>query len=374
MTQIVAFIMSIVITITSSLGLIFIAPTEDAAEIDNVIIMIGDGMGWNHLYSTQNKHNVKLEMLEKTDYHGFSRTRSASSLVTDSAAGGTALSTGSRTMNGYVGVYPTDPLEVIATPASITDVAMSIGKSTGVVTSDAVTGATPSAFSAHERDRDMSAELFADQVASDIDLIWGAIDEGTVTKEACAENGKEYVSTLAEVKALEAGQKSIGQFDCDTMWQGLDSDKDQPTLSELTVEAIDILDDDEDGFFLMVEGAHIDKRSHDKDGDGAMTAVLEFDKAVGKALDFAKADGNTLVIISADHETGAVTPNGDGTYTWTSGSHSDANVPVLVYGCDSFMEDGATINNIDIPTRAVAYMTNNEVYFPTPLSYLKDEK
>lgn len=374
MTQIVAFIMSIVITITSSLGLVFVAPAEDAAEIDNVIIMIGDGMGWNHLYSTQNKHNVKLEMLEKTDYHGFSKTRSASDFVTDSAAGGTALATGSRTMNGYVGVYPADPYEAIATPASITEIAMTIGKSTGVVTSDAVTGATPSAFSAHERDRDMSAELFADQVASDIDLIWGAIDEGTVTKEACAENGKEYVSTLTEVKALKAGQKSIGQFDCDTMWQGLDSDKDQPTLSELTVEAIDILDDDEDGFFLMVEGAHIDKRSHSKDGDGAMTAVLEFDKAVGKALDFAKADGNTLVIITADHETGAVTPNGDGTYTWTSGSHSAADVPVLVYGCDSFMEDGATINNIDIPTRAVAYMTNNEVYFPTPLSYLKDEK
>lgn len=374
MAQIVAFIMSLVITISSSLGLVYIAPAEEAAEIENVIIMIGDGMGWNHLYSTQNKHNVKLEMLERTDYHGFSRTRSASALVTDSAAGGTALSTGGRTINGYIGVYPTDPLEALATPASITEVAMSRGMSTGVVTSDAVTGATPAAFSAHEEDRGMAEELFADQVASDIDLIWGAIDEETVTKEACAENNKEYVSTLAEVKALEAGQKSIGQFDCDTMWQGLDSENDQPTLSELTVEAIDILDEDEDGFFLMVEGAHIDKRSHSQDGDGAMTAVLEFDRAISKALDFAEADGHTLVVITADHETGSVTPNGDGTYTWTTGSHSDADVPVLVYGCDSFIEEGETIDNIDIPTKAVAFMTNNEVYFPTPLSYLNEEK
>ncbi len=374
MAQIASFIMSIVIAITSTFGLVFVAPAEEAAEIDNVIIMIGDGMGWNHLYSTQNKHNVKLEMLEKTDYHGFSRTRSASALVTDSAAGGTALATGGRTMNGYVGVYPTDPLEALGTPASITEVAMTLGMSTGVVTSDAVTGATPSAFSAHERDRDMSAELFADQVASDIDLIWGAIDEGTVTKEACAANNKAYVSTLSEVQALEAGQKSIGQFDCNTMWQGLDNG-DQPTLSELTVEAIDILDDDEDGFFLMVEGAHIDKRSHSQDGDGAMTAVLEFDKAVGKALDFAKEDGHTLVVITADHETGSVTPNGDGSYTWTTGSHSAADVPVLVYGCDTFIEDGETIDNIDIPTRAAAYMTNNEVYFPVVQAYLyKDEK
>ena len=374
MAQIVSFIMSLVIAITSSLGLVFEAPAEEAAEIENVIIMIGDGMGWNHLYATQEKHNIKLEMLERTDYHGFSRTRSASNLVTDSAAGGTALSTGGRTMNGYIGVYPTDPLEVIATPASITEVAMSRGMSTGVVTSDAVTGATPSAFSAHERDRDMSAELFADQVASDIDLIWGAIDEGTVTKEACAENGKEYVSTLAEVKALEDGQKSIGQFDSDTLWQGLDSDKDQPTLSELTTEAIDILKNDEDGFFLMVEGAHIDKRSHSQDGDGAMTAVLEFDKAISNAIDFAEKDGHTLIVITADHETGAVKPNGDGTYTWTSGSHSGADVPVLVYGCDTFIEDGETIDNVDIPTRAAAYMTKNEVYFPAPQAYLYDEK
>lgn len=371
--KIVSFIMSLVIAFSSAFGLVYIAPTEEAAKIENVIIMIGDGMGWNHLYATQNKYNIKLQMLEKTDYHGFSRTRSASDFVTDSAAGGTALSTGGRTMNGYVGVYPTDPLEVLGTPASITEVAMTRGMSTGVVTSDVITGATPGAFSAHERDRDFSAEIFADQVASDIDLIWGAIDEGVVTKEACDANDKEYVSSLSEVKALEAGQKSIGQFDCDTMWQGLDNG-DQPTLSELTVEALDILDDDEDGFFLMVEGAHIDKRSHDQDGDGAMTAVLEFDKAISNAIDFAKEDGHTLVVISADHETGAVTPNGDGTYTWTSGSHSAADVPVLVYGCDSFIEDGETIDNIDIPTKAVAFMTNNEVYFPVVQAYLYDEK
>ncbi len=371
--KIVSMIMSLVMMISSAFGLSFIAPEEEAKEIENVIIMIGDGMGWNHLYSTQNKYDIELDMLKKTDYHGFSRTRSASALVTDSAAGGSALSNGGKTMNGYVGVYPTDPLEAIATPASITEVAMKFGKSTGVVTSDAVTGATPSAFSAHERDRDMSEELFADQVASDIDLIWGSIDTETVTEKACTENGKEYVTTLSEVKALDLGEKSIGQFDCDTMWQGKDNG-DQPTLSELTDEAIRILNQDEDGFFLMVEGAHIDKRSHDRDGDGAMTAVLEFDKAVSNALDFAKADGNTLVIITADHETGAVTPNGDGTYAWTSGSHSAANVPVLVYGCDSFMEDGATIENTEIPTRAVAFMTNNEQYFPIPYSCLIEEK
>ena len=371
--KIVSMIMSLVMMISSAFGLSFIAPEEEAKEIENVIIMIGDGMGWNHLYSTQNKYDIELNMLTKTDYHGSSRTRSASALVTDSAAGGTALSIGAKTMNGYIGVYPTDPLEALATPASITEVAMKFGKSTGVVTSDAVTGATPSAFSAHEKDRDMSEELFADQVASDIDLIWGAIDLSVVTEDACTANDKEYVTTLSEVKALDLGEKSIGQFDCETMWQGKDNG-DQPTLSELTDEAIRILDQDEDGFFLMVEGAHVDKRSHDQDGDGAMTAVLEFDKAVNNAIEFAKEDGNTLVVITADHETGSVTPNGDGTYTWTTGSHSAADVPVLVYGCDSFIEEGETIENVEIPERAVAFMTNNEQYFPIPYSCLIEEE
>ena len=368
MAQIVAFIMSLVITISSSLGLVYIAPAEEAAEIENVIIMIGDGMGWNHLYSTQNKHNVKLEMLERTEYHGFSRTRSASALVTDSAAGGTALSTGGRTINGYIGVYPTDPLEAFATPASITEVAMTRGMSTGVVTSDAVTGATPSAFSAHEEDRGMAEELFADQVASDIDLIWGSIDEETVTKEACAENNKKYVSTLAEVKALEAGQKSIGQFDCDTLWQGLDSENDQPTLSELTVEAIDILDDDEDGFFLMVEGAHIDKRSHDQDGDGAMTAVLEFDRAVSKAIDFAEKDGHTLVVITADHETGAISLENDDSFKLNSGSHSGVPVPLAVYGCDKFVQNGEEIKNKEVARRLAMAMGAEPTAFPAAIA------
>ena len=86
-----------------------------------------------------------------------------------------------------------------------------------------------------------------------------------------------------------------------------------------------------------------------------------------------KHPDETLIVVTADHETGAVTPNGDGTYTWTSGSHSDADVPVLVYGCDSFIENGETIDNVDIPTKAVAFMTNNEVYFPTHIFTTKNK-
>ena len=98
LTKIVVFIMSLVLSITSALGLNFSAPAEEAAEVKNVIILIGDGMGFNHLYATEKVHGVDLEILNRFQYYGEQMTRSASSPVTDSAAGGTALATGGRTM------------------------------------------------------------------------------------------------------------------------------------------------------------------------------------------------------------------------------------------------------------------------------------
>ncbi len=372
-TKIIVSIMSFVVMFSSLFGLDFIAPSDEAQDAKNVIIMIGDGMGFNHLYATEYTHGVKLQMLNRMEYYGSQQTASASSPVTDSAAGGTALATGGRTMNGYVGVYPTDPLAAIAVPASITDVAMKYGKATGIVTSDSIMGATPSAFSAHVRDRDLADEIFAQQVVSDIDLIWGGAAPDIVTEEEVNENGKVFVDNLSEVQALELGQKSIGQFNSDIMWTGEDNGTDNPTLSELAVEAIDILSQDEDGFFMMIEGAHIDKRSHDQDGEGAMKAVLEFDKTIGAVLDFAEKDGNTLVIITADHETGGVTRMPKGNYKWLIGSHTGADVPFFVYGADSIIANDETAKNTDIPDRAVAYMTNNEQVFPCPLAYLNEQ-
>ena len=366
--KIIAWFMSIAAMFASLFGLDFTAPADEAAEIKNVIIMIGDGMGFNHLYSTEEVHGVELEILNRMEYYGSHKTASASSPVTDSAAGGTALATGGRTMNDYIGVYPTDPLAAIAVPASITEVAVKYGKATGIVTSDSIMGATPSAFSAHVRSRDLAEEIFAQQVVSDFDLIWGGSADIVTEKEVNA-NGKVYVDNLTEVQALEYGQKSIGQFNTSALWRGENEGTDNPTLSQLAVEAINILSQDEDGFFMMLEGAHIDKRSHDCDGEEAMLAVLEFDRAVSAVLDFAEKDGNTLVIVTADHETGFVTKI-NGKYEWTIGSHSGSDVPCFVYGADSFIADGQVIKNEDVPDLAVAYMTNNEQEFPCPLAYL----
>ena len=134
-----------------------------------------------------------------------------------------------------------------------------------------------------------------------------------------------------------------------------------PTLTEMTAKAIDLLDDDEDGFFLMVEGAHIDKNSHSNNGDGMKDALLSFDKAIGYALEYAETHGDTLVIVTADHETGGITLQ-DGEYIYTTGDHTGANVPLLVYGCDDFIKNGEAIKNREVSRRVACVM--GEKKFP----------
>jgi alkaline phosphatase len=99
--------------------------------------------------------------------------------------------------------------------------------------------------------------------------------------------------------SLEEGSKSFAQFTND-LWGTKQSDESNPTLSQMTEKAIDLLDDSENGFFLMVEGAHIDKHSHNNESENMTEAMTEFDKAIKIALDYAKADGETLVVVTAD--------------------------------------------------------------------------
>ncbi len=324
---------------------------EELDRIQNVIYLIGDGMGPLHLEKAKQERNISLTM-QTFEYEGRSMTRSQFNLITDSAAGATALSCGVRTINGYVGVFYYDPLRVESTPKNLTELCIEKGMKTGIVTTDSTSGATPSGFSVHTDSRNNTEDIDTQQMNSDIDLIWGCSSR-YITKETCEENGFTFVKTYSEMMALEEGSRSFAQFDNDT-WYVNQVDAETPTLSQMAVKAIDLLDDTDEGFFIMIEGAHIDKNSHDNDDAGMTEAVEEFDRTVAAALDYAEKDGNTLVVVTADHETGGIVLNDDGTYSFTQGSHSGANVPLFVYGSDSFIEDGEVVYNIDIPVR-IAY-------------------
>ena len=177
------------------------------------------------------------------------------------------------------------------------------------------------------------------------------------------EYGYKYVTTYDEMMSLDEGSKSFAQFTND-LWTLEQSDKNNPTLSQMTEKAIDLLDDGENGFFLMVEGAHIDKHSHNNESENMTEALAEFDKSIKIALDFAKEDGNTLVVVTADHETGAITLNNQGEYEFTSDDHSEADVPLRVYGSEKLIKNNETVNNYEIPIRIAYILGFTEEDFP----------
>ena len=330
----------------------------------NVILMIGDGMGFNTVEAAKNRYGINELPMETFPVHSQSKTRSASNEITDSAAGATALSCGVRTYNNAVGVYPFAPFaKKFNTPKSLTELAKENGKSAGVVTTDKTSGATPASFSAHSFIRQFEPDISVDQMRSDLDLIWGS-KSTTVTKLGCKLGGFELITTSAEMNALQPGTKSFAQFDIDA-FANVTNDNDNPYLSDMTKKAIELLSNNDNGFFLMVEAAHIDKFSHKNILEGSTAQVIEFNKAIQVAYDFAKQDGDTLVLVTADHETGGITYNeSTGEYYYTTTSHTGVNVPVYVSAADAGFITGEAYDNYCISTQLARVMGYDKSQFP----------
>ena len=324
----------------------------DYDQCKNVIFMIGDGMGFNSIAKTKYEDGIDNFNIDTFPLQGESKTRSFSNAVTDSAAGGTALACATRVTNNTVGVYPLEVNALVEYPMNLTELAISQGKLAGVITTDSTSGATPAAFSSHTSDRGNEADITSQQLHGGLTVCWGAAT-ASCTESIAQQYGFEYIYDKASMDALTEGTRSFGQFTAD-VWHNYHN-AGMPTLAEMTAKAIDLIDDDEDGFFLMVEGAHIDKNSHSNKGDGMKDAMKSFDAAIGVALDYAKANGDTLVIVTADHETGGITFI-DGEYKYTKTSHSSANVPLRVYGCDNFMENGEVMKNKEASRRVACVM------------------
>lgn len=365
----ISVFMSILLTLGTTFGF-FKAPTTKSAEtyrddnIKNVIYLIGDGMGFNHLEKTKKERNTALVM-DTFGIKGSSMTRSFSDSVTDSAAGGTALAVGVRTGNGIIGAYYLDKNSKYSYPKNITELCLERGMMTGVITTDETSGATPASFSAHSSNRNNTEDITNDQLSSDIDLIWGK-SNGVATKSKAEANGFEYITSYGEMMALEEGSRSFAQF-TNSLWTLSQSDKNTPNLEQMAIKAVDLLDDTDEGFFLMIEGAHIDKHSHSNDDQKTTEATLEFDRTIEAMLSYAKADGETLVIVTADHETGGITDK-NGTYTFTRDSHSAADVPVLVYGTDKLIRNSEKLNNYEIPIRIAYVLGFSEDEFPVSVN------
>lgn len=302
----------------------------------NVILMIGDGMGLAHLASGMfaNGGELTITNLRTT---GWVCTQSATDFTTDSAASGTAYAAGVKTHNGAIGVdkdnnsVPNIPEKVAKT-----------GMVSGVVTTDSMTGATPSAFFAHQPDRNMSAEIWADLADAEIIFFAGGSkedferqDEKTVK---AVQKRYHVIESLDDKKAAKA--KRVGYLPPKSRTASVSEGRGDflPASTEYAIEFLNSNKKDGKGFFLMVEGARIDKSAHGNDYPEVVKEVLDFDQAVEAAIRFAEKDGNTLVIISADHETGALSlrggdpSKGNMKGSFSSGGHTGIPVPLFAYG------------------------------------------
>ena len=343
--------------------------SNDYKEYKNVILMIGDGMGVNTVEATKATRGVSLN-LERMPVCGRSDTRSFILDYTDSAAGGSALACGVRIWANSVALFPFYPFTLTGenVPVSLTELAKANGKSAGVVTTDKTSGATPASFSTHALGRQLEMPISNQQLRSNLDLIWGCSSK-SITKEKCEKNGFTFVQTATEMEALESQSRSFAQFDAEEM-KFCTGEKDTPSIEQMTKKAIDLLDDNENGFFLMVEGACIDKFSHKNNLEMATLNLVEFDKAVGYALDYAEKDGDTLVVVTADHETGGIKYNGvTDEYYYTTENHTTADVPYYVSAKDAGFTNKDVVENRQISVQIARVMGFGKDRFPAVKGY-----
>ena len=302
----------------------------------NIVLMIGDGMGIAQVYAgmTANKGHLNIERMP---YTGLIKTYSASDYITDSGAGGTALSTGKKTYNGAIGVdKDTIPHKTIL------EIAEANGLSTGLAVTCAVTHATPAAFIAHNKSRDNYEEIAGDFLKTDIDLFIGGgrinfenRSDGDNLSDKLRNNGYAIIYDTTDLKNTTAHKFAALLAD----FHLPPRDSGRMNMLPLSVEkALSVLSQNEKGFFLMVEGSQIDWAGHNNNPGYLVSEMIDFDNAIGKVLEFAAKEKNTLVIVTADHETGgAALTNGDiqegkVEIKFSTDYHTSVMVPVFAYG------------------------------------------
>ena len=318
----------------------------------NVILFIGDGMGSEHIKAGRYFANgdTRPLTLESLIYSGLMTHNNASNGTTDSAAAATAMATGQKTNNGVISLsLPGTGGELM----TALEVMQADGKRAGLVTVDTpITDATPASFGAHDSSRSNQTDIANDLFNQTRPNVLFGEPGGGINPEFAAAAGYDVVLDQTELFALNTETTDFvsGQFNF--------GNAGAPTLAEMTTTALNILDDDPDGFFLMVEHEDTDSGAHVNDISRVVNAVVELDQAVDAALTWATTKNvlhDTLVVVTADHETGGldvITNNGAGNLpgvTWSTTGHTQTPVPVSATGtsADAARVQG-TIDNTDI--------------------------
>jgi alkaline phosphatase len=363
----------------------FLASDEEGLSI---ILMIGDGMGFEHVNISRlvekglNGH-LTLEQLE---FNCSVMTYSANAEVTDSAASATAIATGFKTNNGMLAMNPSE--ESLTT---ILEIANSKGKSTGLVTTTFIQHATPAAFMTHVESRNSYSEISRQIVEeADVDVLLGGGTSYFSSSQLDAMETNDYEIVENRTALLDANSgKLLGLFSGGYMDYERDRDFElTPSLAEMTNKSIEILSQNPDGFFLMVEGGRIDHAGHDNNEVNVALDTIAFDYSVDVALQYVQSHEDTILIVTADHETGGLSVLNSNlnetlpsaafseernrelriarannvSVSWSTGSHTDTPVPLYAYGkAFENQTSGYVIDNIDIFDIMNSYYAGEEI-------------
>ena len=321
------------------------AGASEREPVRNLIYLIGDGMGLSQVAMLQTGYGDTLTSFDRARGVALIRTRSANSRVTDSAAAGTALASGSKTANGMVGIDPEGrPL------TSMMARAHRAGMAVGIAVTCGLQHATPAAFYAHVPDRNDTLSITRDLLASGVDVLFGggrkALAEecpaGGSYLDAFRRRGYLVADSLAEADTLTRGRVLCVVADCALPAAPGRGD----FLPRATRCALRILSGEaarrDRGFLLMVEGSQIDWAGHANDAAWMQAELRDFDRTVAAAMEYADRTPGTLVVVTADHETGGLSipsceedftrPDGGIYYHFSTGNHSATMVPVYLSG------------------------------------------
>lgn len=377
------------------LALVLATSCCNEPKVKNVIYLIGDGMGFGAVTSLLLSED-EVTGFEQAPVIGLSETCSANNYVTDSAAGGTALATGTRTNNGFVGADPEGNQLT-----SVLRKAQAMGKKTGIVVNTTLTEATPAAFYAGVTSRKMVFDIAKQFTESNVDVaIGGGLDHFIARPDSLdltatlIEKGYDVFLNWETVLGTDSekfvgilplydlhrreenngtASAAEGQEVClAAQLASLNEDVNATHLSEptvylekATVKALDILSrNNKDGFFLMIESAIIDGYGHNNDSDGMIVEMKEFNRTLQNMIDYVNNNPETLLVVTADHETGGTgvyynghKPGNEGPVklNFSTSGHTGTVVPIFAYGpgAENF---AGLMKNTDVPKKIEALM------------------
>ena len=381
------------INLISIAALVMFAITSccNEPQVKNVIYLIGDGMGFGAVSSLLLTEDEPTGFEIASPVIGLSETCSANNYVTDSAAGGTALATGTRTNNGYVGADP-DGNQL----TSVLRKAQTYGMKTGIVVNTTLTEATPGSFYGGVVSRKMVFDIAKQFTESEVDVaIGGGLDHFIARPDSLdltatlIEKGYDVYLNWETVLNTESDKfvgilplydlhrreenngtasAAEGQEVClAAQMAAINEDVNATHLSEptvylekATVKALDVLSrNNKNGFFLMIESAIIDGYGHNNDGEGMIVEMQEFNRTLRAMIDYVNNHPETLLVVTADHETGGTgvyynghTPANEGPLRlkFSTSGHTGTVVPVFAYGAGAENFAGV-MKNIDIPEK-----------------------